>query len=118
MNNFDLETKLKGVPVPERTEDYWENFPVQVRHNLRRAPVEFRPHSVWLPRLTWAGGVAFVCLVISLAAWCDRHPHKNPFYTLFQHERVFRQELAQLPNHLRVLMQDEHGMHYLIADQE
>ncbi|MGA2871257.1 MAG: hypothetical protein ABSF34_19105, partial [Verrucomicrobiota bacterium] len=37
---------------------------------------------------------------------------------VFQKERTMRQQLAALPRHLRILMADEHGLHYLIADKE
>ena len=37
MNNFDLDAKLKSLRVPERTEEYWNDFPSQVRVQLRRA---------------------------------------------------------------------------------
>jgi hypothetical protein len=37
---------------------------------------------------------------------------------MFQKEKTVRQQLAELPRHLRILMADEHGLHYLIADKE
>ena len=36
MNDFELKSKLKNVPVPERTEGYWDDFPARVRSQLRR----------------------------------------------------------------------------------
>ena len=111
MNDFELESKLKSVPVPARTEDYWENFPAQVRANLRRTPEEFAPRHSWLPRLAWSGGFALAGLIFILSLWSSSH-------VFLQKEKTFRRELAQLPGHLRVFMQDEHGMHYLVADQE
>jgi hypothetical protein len=111
MNDFELESKLKSVPLPERSEDYWENFPAQVRANLRQAPGEFAPRNFWLPRLAWSGGFALAGLIFTLSLWPSVH-------VLLQNEKAFRKELAQLPGHLRVFMQDEHGMHYLVADQE
>lgn len=118
MDDFDLETKLKSVPVPARTEAYWENFPARVRAKLRPDRADWAPRNIWLPRLAWAGGIAYACLIIGLSVWCERYPRQNPFYSLFQNGRAIRKELAQLPGHLRVFMQDEHGMHYLVADQE
>jgi hypothetical protein len=111
MNDFDLELKMKNVPLPERSEVYWENFPAQVRVNLHHAPREFAPRNFWLMRLAWSGGFALVCLIFSLSVL-------PAFHTLLQSEKIFRRELAQLPNHLRTFMADEHGMHYLVADKE
>ena len=116
MNDFDLESKLKSVPLPERSEDYWENFPMQVRLNLRRARVESMPQNPWLPRLAWAGGFA---LAVALGFCCVQfQPLKAVSVALSKKETHLRTELAQFHAKLRVLMQDEHGMHYLIAEKE
>jgi hypothetical protein len=118
MNDFELESKLKTIRPPARTEDYWENFPACVRSKLRPDRADLMPQDNSSPWLAWAGGIAYACLLISLSVWCEKHPRQNPFYALIQNERAVRQELAQLPGHLRVFMQDEHGMHRLVADQE
>ena len=111
MNDFELESKLKSVRVPERPEDYWENFPSQVRVNLRRAPVEFAPRKNHSPRLAWACGMTLACAIFTLMI-------VPAFQIALKDERVVHRELAQLPQHLRVLMADEHGLHYLVADQK
>jgi hypothetical protein len=110
MTDFDLESKLKSVPLPERPPEYWNHFPAQVRAGLRRAPIEYATRHSRLPWLAWGGGFAMACVIFSLSAW-------PAFHGLLQNEKAFRRELAQFPGHLRVLMQDEHGLHYLIADQ-
>jgi hypothetical protein len=110
MNDLELKSKLKSVRVPERPVDYWENFPSQVRVNLRRAPVAFALRKTFWPRLAWAGGFAFGCLFLCMTL--------APVHFALKNEKVIRRELAELPNHLRVFMADEHGMHYLIADQQ
>lgn len=118
MNDFELESKLKAIHLPTQSEDYWESFPSQVRAKLRQNRANWELRSIWLPRLAWAGGIAYACLIIGLSVWCERYPRQNPLYSLSQNGRAIRKELAQLPGHLRVFMQDEHGMHYLVADQE
>ena len=110
MTDFDLESKLKSVPVPERSSEYWENFPAQVRITLRRGPVEFTPRRSRLPRLAWRVSFALACVIFCLASW-------PTFHAAVQNGRKLHRELARLPSNLRVLMQDDHGMHYLIADQ-
>jgi hypothetical protein len=110
MTDFDLESKLRSVPVPERSPEYWGDFPAQVRAGLRHTPVEFAARHARLPRLAWGGSIALACVMFCLCAWPAIHG-------LTQNQKAFRRELAQFPNHLRVLMQDDHGMHYLIADQ-
>jgi hypothetical protein len=110
MNDFDLESKLKSVRVPARTEEYWETFPSQVRSQLHPVcPAPAQRNS--LPRLAWASAIVSACLVFAFVILPACH-------VALKDERVFRRELTELPHHLRVLMADEHGMHYLIADQQ
>jgi hypothetical protein len=119
MNHSDLEAKLRSVPVPSRSEDYWDAFPRQVRAQLRRpAPVRRTVGEVWLPRLAWGGGIAFACLAVSLSVWFApvELQHATPA-AMLKSGRPFR-ELAHISNRLRVLLQDEHGLNYLVADQE
>ena len=110
MNDFELESKLKSIRAPERTPEYWEDFPSRVRSQLRPVFVE-RRQKAFVPRLAWGGAIALAGLVFALAFW-------PAFQAALKNERAVRRELAQLPKHLRVLMADEHGMHYLIADQQ
>ncbi|HEU6448082.1 MAG TPA: hypothetical protein VFV23_06580 [Verrucomicrobiae bacterium] len=109
MTDFELESKLKSVSVPERPLEYWESFPSQVRVQLRPAFAEQR-QKPFLPRLAWGGGIALACLFFALVIF----PAIN---TAIKNSRTFQKQLAELPHHLRVFMADEHGMHYLIADQ-
>jgi hypothetical protein len=116
MNLADLEARLKSVRVPERAEEYWNDFPARVRGQLcRRAPVAELRVS-WLPQLAWSLGAGFAGLVIGLLVLSQ--PLERASHALFQKEQFVRQQLAMLPSHLRVLMADEHGLHYLIAEKE
>jgi hypothetical protein len=116
MNDFDLESKLKSVRVPERTEEYWNNFPSQVRVQLRRAAPEPAIRESWLPRFAWSIGTSFACLMVGLLVLSQ--PLKAASCAIFQKEQFVRQQLAAIPSHLRVLMADEHGLHYLVAEKE
>jgi len=111
MNDFELESRLKSVPVPVRTEAHWENFPSRVCSQLRPALVTATPRRSFGARLAWSGGIALAGLIFALALW-------PTLQVVLKNERTFRRELAQLPGHLRTFMADEHGMHYLIADQQ
>jgi hypothetical protein len=114
MNNSDLDAKLKSVCVPERTEDYWNDFPSQVRVNLHRSTPAFVPQNPRRSRLVWAGGWAvalalvFVCLQF--------HPLKTASNAITKNERHIRTQLAQLDAGLHVLMFNPHGMGYLLAE--
>jgi hypothetical protein len=116
MNDFELESKLRSVPVPERPPEYWENFPARVRLQLRRTTSKPEVRENRLPQFAWKMSIGFACFVIGLLVLGQ--PLKAASGAFFNKERMFRCELEQLPDHLRVFMQDDHGMHYLVADQE
>jgi hypothetical protein len=114
MNDFELESKLKNVPMPERTESYWENFPAQVRANLRRAAMKPVAESFWLPRLAWSGGFA---LAVALVFVCLQfHPLQTASAAMAKQERHFHMQLAQLDTGLHTLMLNTHGMGYLLGE--
>ena len=116
MNDFDLEAKLKSVPLPERAEEYWENFPTRVRWQLHRAePAPALRENLW-PQFVWKISTGFACLVLGLVVLGQ--PMKAASGTLFKNEKLVRQQLAELPSHLRIFMADEHGLHYLVAEKE
>jgi hypothetical protein len=116
MNDFELESKLKSVPLPERSEDYWENFPARVRRQMRRTTAAPGIRENRLPQFAWKMSAGFACLVVGL--FVLNQPLKAASGAIFNKERTFRRELTQLPDHLRMFMQDEHGMYYLVAGQE
>ncbi len=109
MNDSELESRLKNVPVPERADGYWEDFPSRVRAQLPAAVVA-RPRRAHLSGWTWAGSFAMGCALFALLILPS-------FQMAIRDGRTLHRELATLPYHLHVLMADEHGMHYLIADQ-
>lgn len=109
MNDFELESRLKAVPLPARSDEYWEQFPPCVRSQLRPV-LATRPRTTIARRLAWSSAVASAGLVFALALW-------PTLSALVKDARVFHRQVVQLPRHLRVLMADEHGMHYLVADR-
>jgi hypothetical protein len=114
MNNFDLEAKLKSIPLPERAEDYWKHFPAQVRANLRRAAVKSAAENLWLPCLAWSGGFA---LAVALVFVCLQfHPLQTVSVAINKQERHFHAQLAQLDTGLHTLMLNTHGMGYLLGE--
>src|ERR1035441_9526416 len=119
MNDFDLEKKLKAAQVPTRDEDYWESFPRLVSARLCAAPAG-RPmvERHWLPRLAWGGGIAFACLAIGFAIghWHGRMEKNDP-YALLQNGKMLREVLTMFPNRVRAIVQDEHGVQLVLADQ-
>jgi hypothetical protein len=116
MNDFELESKLKAVPLPERPENYWENFPARVRVQLRRAAPEADLANNWLPQFAWRLGASFASLAVGLLVLGQ--PLNAASHAIFKDERIIRRQLAELPQHLRIFMADEHGLHYLVAEKQ
>jgi hypothetical protein len=116
MNDFELESKLKSVPAPERPESYWEDFPSRVRVQLRRGTLGPEARETRRPQFAWKMGLGFACLILVLPLLGQ--PLKAASCAIFKNEQSIGKKLVQLPGHLRVFMQDEHGMDYLVAGQE
>jgi hypothetical protein len=116
MNDSELAAQLKSVPLPERPAEYWNTFPVHVRLELRRTAPRQLARESWQSGFAWGTGVSFASFIISLIAF--NQPLQQASNALFKNETLLRQQLAQLPNHLRRFMADEHGLHYLVAEKE
>jgi hypothetical protein len=114
MNDSELESKLKTVPVPARSEDYWENFPSQVRANLRRAPVEFAPRSFWLLQPAWGSVFALVAALVFVCV--QFHPFQTMSLAITKQQQHFHTQLVRLDAGLHVLMLNTDGMGYLLAE--
>ena len=114
MNLSDLESKLKSVPVPERSEEYWNDFPSRIRVQLRREQSLRTPRNVWRPRLAWAGGLA---LAVALLWVGERfHPLQTASAAITKQHQALKSQLAQLDTNLHQLMLNRHGMGYLLAE--
>lgn len=114
MNDFDLESRLKSVRVPERPDEYWEDFPSRIRVQLRRERREFARQSAWRPRFGWAGGFA---LAVALVFVCiEFHPLQTMSHAITKQQRHFHAQLARLDTGLHKLMLNTDGMGYLLAE--
>ena len=114
MNDFDLESKLKSVRVPERPDEYWGDFPSRVRVQLRREQVEFEPRNAWRPRLAWASGFA-LALVMTFVC-IDFRPLRTASAAIIQKEKHFRTQLARFDAGLHTWVLNTDGMGYLLTE--
>ena len=111
MNDFELESKLKAIPVPPREEEYWDDFPRRVRSQLGRATFTEPPPTRLVPPWAWSSGLALACVLFSFLLW-------PVFHAALQDEQTLQRDAAKLPKQLHLLMADEHGMQYLIAERD
>jgi hypothetical protein len=117
MKNFDLDSELKGLPVPERGEAFWEMFPQRVLEELRATPAPAPLRRTLMPRLAWGFGVALACLVAGFCLGHTRAP-KRFCYVLLKDENELRRTVQQFPSHVCGLLQDEHGLSKLVEEQQ
>ncbi len=116
MKDFDLESEMKALRVPERDGDYWEAFPQRVLKELRTGPAEQSASKASMPWLFWGGRLALACLMLGFCLWQSRMPREIS-RTLLKDEKALRQSMERFDNNLGRFMQDEHGLHRLIEDQ-
>ena len=114
MNDFDLESKLKSVPLPERPDGYWNDFPSRVRVQLPRERREFAPQNAGHPRLAWAGGFALAVVLVFVCV--QFHPLQTASLAITKQQRHFHAQLARLDAGLHVLMLNTDGMGYLLTE--
>ena len=62
MKNFDLDSELRALRVPERDQDFWDAFPQRVLAELRAGPAVPPARRTSMPRLACGFGVALACL--------------------------------------------------------
>lgn len=117
MKRFDLDSELKSARVPERGEEYWENFPGRVTSELRKAESPAPSSHPLLHPLVWVGGAAIACLALALTLGFSSAP-KVLAYAVHHNKQEIRTTLNEFSEHVETLMQNEHGMQWLLADQQ
>jgi hypothetical protein len=114
MNDSELMAKLKRAHVPERPDDYWNDFPAHIRMQLRRNPAEIAPRRVSRPRLSWAFDFALAAVLLFICL--QFHPWQNASGAIARDQRYFHAQLARLDNGLHNLVLNTDGMGYLLAE--
>jgi hypothetical protein len=109
MNDRELESRLKAVRVPVKTDEYWEDFPGRVGRQLHRSTMTKSVPRRMTPVWAWSGGLALACVTLILLLW-------PAFQTIVRDERTLQRQATRLPNQLHLLMADEHGMQYLVQE--
>lgn len=119
MNDSDLEKFLKAGPAPDRTPEFWDDFPRRITTKLhwqaRRTGDPVPEKSRPVNRLAWGLSIGMACLVIAFALshWRGNRPTDG----LLQNEKVIWEVLAMFPNQVRAIVQDENGLSLSLADE-
>ena len=120
MNDAELNRILKAVELPQRSKEYWEEFPRQVARQLNSpGPPDPRPAN-WLLRLAWAGGLAAVCVLAGFLI--GHHFGQKQIETadangqVLQSEKLIREVMAMFPNRVRAIVKDDSGLQLVLSD--
>jgi hypothetical protein len=115
MNNSDLDSILKKARVPERPDDFWEDFPRQVVSRLNRVRTQDSPAERPL-FARWAWGLAMAaCVVIAFAAghWSGQKDSVDVLASI----KLVDETLAMFPHRVRAIVEDEHGLNLVLSDR-
>jgi len=118
MNDAELNRLLKSARVPDRPAAFWEHFPGRVVASIQRVSPASARVSHWRPRLAWSLGVAAICLLVGFAIGHWRaHEETTTADGVLQNARVIAEMMDMFPNRLRAIVQDDQGLHLVLADQ-
>jgi hypothetical protein len=120
MKKPELESILKKARLPEIPEESLAMFPRRIVARLKRNDPPVRAARNFLPRLTWAFGLA-ACVVIafSIGHWqghmeMETIPAKDSLASI----KLIRETLAMFPNRVRAIVQDERGINLVLSDTD
>jgi hypothetical protein len=121
MNNDELNRILKRLPVPERTGDFWEEFPRRISARLHwdqaraQAFPERRRFAPWYASAL-AAGLATLCLLLVVLSRKGSHDLANA--EQLTASRIYFHQLEGLfPNQIRAIVFDRQGPHLVLADK-
>jgi hypothetical protein len=120
MSEFDLNETLKAAKVPERPEEYWQEFPHRMGRQLGRASEreQFEPVATrWPLRIGWALAAAALILVVGfmIGQWRGRMETASADGVL-QSLKLVRETMTMFPNRIRAIVQDERGLSLVLAE--
>lgn len=115
MNDADLQSQIKAIRAPERSEEYWESFPERVLR-ASRAPAVAQPEPrSFVPGFLWGFRLALTCAALAFCLWESNVP-KVVTRALRKDEKQLRESVQRFDRNLASFMRDEHGLHNLVAD--
>jgi hypothetical protein len=118
----ELDQLLKSVPLPERSGDYWRDFPGSVTAALGRRPAladipdATRGRNLKPLFAAWGFGIATACVVLGLAinAWRGRDAGLNASQVA-QAGKFYREVEALFPNQIQAIVFEPQGPRLVLA---
>ena len=123
MTPDELNQRLRSVPLPPRTAEYWEEFPSRIRTacSTPQRPADARPSRPSLPQrlwwnwMAWAGAAG---LVLAAAVWTFR-PAPSDFSAeeVAGYSRVWHEVDALFPHQVRSVVFGPGGPVLVLSEQ-
>ncbi len=119
MKKPDLDSILKKSRLPEIPKESLELFPRRLVARLKRNEAPPRPTQRFLPRLAWASALAAcVLMAFAIGHWSGRKETKDlAAHDSLANLKLIQETMALFPNRVRAVVQDEHGLKLVLADQ-
>jgi hypothetical protein len=133
MKNSELDKILKSAGVPQKSMDFWQQFPKKVLTQVRRlgggGDACVAERATTGARRTWASvfpvklrlpavGFALACAVVAWLVISRTNPKAVTGETQIAQARQYYREIKLLfPNQLRGIVFDQQGAHLLLAEQ-
>jgi hypothetical protein len=125
MNQNELDRLLKSARPPERTEEYWREFPNRITSQLHRqtqASAALRGGRKLRPLLAWGLGLATVCIAVGfimkpqpqLKSHAVLPVKKNQ---LAEARKCYSELEALFPNQLQSIVFGRQGPRMVLADK-
>jgi hypothetical protein len=124
MNNTELDRLLKTVRVPDRSEDYWAQFPNRVNTALhwrsqRRASEAAGKarHRLSFKLAAWGTSLAVACAVLGFAIgfWKGRDSSITEAQLALA-QKYYHELAALFPNQLEAVVFDERGPRIVLSE--
>ena len=118
MTDHELDHTLRAACIPAPIADDLEDLPRLVFAKLRSAPTRPTTRKIWLPRLVSVGALVCLCLLVGFIFGHRREPAlATTSASLLENAKLIQETLALFPNQVRAIVQDEHGLKLMLAEQ-
>jgi hypothetical protein len=120
MNNVDLDKKLKSIPIPSQSNEYWESFPRRVIGRLESGPRATSPQRASWPQFGLAAAVALAAFAVLWPPF-NRPAPPPPRNVEVIHGladgKLWREMAALFPNQIRAVVKDDRGLRLILSEQ-
>jgi hypothetical protein len=119
LTNTELDQLLKSARVPARVPEFWERMPQRVSAKLHWQQHRKNKENNLPSRSVrgWVLGITGAAVLILSGFMAGNWHGGRQTTALLQNEKLLREVLATFPNQVRAIVQDENGLHLLLAEE-